>query len=59
MNFQPAPSALEQFCARLSGVSAVELQVLLERLLGLSGTVAAQLIQCLVDAGVQFGTDRG
>jgi hypothetical protein len=38
-------------CERISGASAEELHIVLVRI-GVSETVAAQLIQCLIDAGV-------
>ena len=51
-------STLADLCALLPETSTVGLQGILVGLLGLSETVAAQLIQCLLDAGVVFGTAR-
>jgi len=47
-------------CARLSTLLTTEtFQAILVRDVGVSETVAAQLIQCLIDAGVQFSTGHG
>jgi hypothetical protein len=52
-------STLEQFCTQiLPAASAAGLAGFLVRI-GLSESEAAQLIQCLIDAGVQFSTDTG
>ena len=47
---------LALICKQLSGAPADEFQVLLQSQLGLSQSAAKQLIQCLIDAGVQFST---
>jgi hypothetical protein len=44
---------LTDICERLSGSGQVEVQLILERITG-SESLAAQIIQCLKDAGVQF-----
>jgi hypothetical protein len=44
-------------CQRITGGTAEELQrALVSPVIGLSESAAAQIIQCLIDAGVQFGT---
>jgi hypothetical protein len=50
---------LALLCEQLSGAPALEFGALLQGELGLSPSAAAQLIQCLIDAGVQFSTDTG
>ena len=47
------------FCERILPTFTTEQFQSLLLALGVSGTVAAQLIQCLIDAGVQFGTGPG
>jgi hypothetical protein len=48
---------LALLCEQLSGAPALEFGALLQGELGLSPSAAAQLIQCLIAAGVQFSTD--
>jgi hypothetical protein len=51
---------LERFCAEeLPQFTEAQLQFFLVTVLGLSESAAAQLIQCLLDAGVQFSTGHG
>jgi hypothetical protein len=52
-------ATLEQFCTQiLPTVSATELILILEEEFGVSESAAIQLVQCLLEAGIVFGTDR-
>ena len=51
---------LEELCAALPTIiTEAGLGQFLVNILGLSESAASQLIQCLIDAGVQFSTDTG
>jgi hypothetical protein len=51
-------TTLGELCTLLSTVSATELILVLEEELGVSESAAIQLVQCLLDSGVVFGTGR-
>ena len=51
-------TTLGELCALLSTVSATEFILILEEEFGVSESAAIQLVQCLLDAGVVFGTER-
>ena len=54
-----AVTSFTDLCPRLSEISISILQSVLRDIEGVSESTIAQLIQCLLDAGVQFGTGTG
>jgi hypothetical protein len=55
LSLSPEFTTLGQLCGLLPEVRAVDLQLALGRI-GVSASVAAQLIQCLLNAGIVFST---
>jgi hypothetical protein len=52
-------TSLTELCDRLPRVIEAELEAVLIKRIGVSEPVAAQIIQCLIDAGIHFALPKG
>jgi hypothetical protein len=52
-------TSLTELCDRLPRVTEAELEAVLIKRIGVSEPVAAQIIQCLIDAGIHFAPPKG